>query len=178
MAQDERSALIFAVPLDPHYGGRMPEEWCRTSGAQNLSGWSEFLPGHFVVADFVSLASSCRTKLAHSIAPPLQRKPASLGFALGAAFGGLFGWKIAAGTVPLLRLALPNQRSRCKICRRGGPMWPPASLPPSRGKVPPKGADEGDHRELPGSFVGAAHWAARPRRSYGIRSRVSLRPIK
>ena len=49
MAQDERSALIFAVPLDPHYGGRMPEEWCRTSGAQNLSGWSEFLPGHWAL---------------------------------------------------------------------------------------------------------------------------------
>ena len=63
-----------------------------------------FLPGHFVVADFVSLASSCRTKLAHSIAPPLQRKPASLGFALGAAFGGLFGWKISAGAGPLVRL--------------------------------------------------------------------------
>ena len=36
-------------------------------------------------------------------------------------------------------------------------MWPPASLPPVRGTVPPKGAEEGDYRELPGSFVGAAH---------------------
>ena len=46
MAQDERSALIFAVPLDPHYGGRMPVGWYRTSGAQNLSGYPRFLPGH------------------------------------------------------------------------------------------------------------------------------------
>ena len=71
-----------------------------------------------------------------SLAPPLQRKPAALGFALGAAFGGLFGWKIAAGAVPLLRLALPNQRSGAVSRRRGGPMWPPASLPPSRGPIP------------------------------------------
>ena len=34
-----------------------------------------------------------RAKLAHSIAPPLQRKPATLGFALGAAFGGLLDGK-------------------------------------------------------------------------------------
>ena len=90
------------------------------SGAQNLSGGSQFPPGHFVVADFVSLASSCRAKLAHSIAPPLQRKPASLGFALGAAFGGLFGWKIGAGAVQLLGLALLSQRYRCIYRCRGG----------------------------------------------------------
>ena len=141
-AQDERSALIFAHPTPsdpsghlpltggvcpgPHYGGRVPESQQKISGAQNLSGWSKFLPGHFVVADFVSLASSCRTKLAHSIAPPLQRKPTSLGFALGAAFGGLFGWKIAAAVVQLLRLALPNQRSRSGFRRRGGCPHPPA----------------------------------------------------
>ena len=65
--------------------------------------------GAFVVADFVSLASPDWAKLAHSIAPPLQRKPAALGFALGAACGGLFGWKIAAGAAPHPRLALPNQ---------------------------------------------------------------------
>ena len=69
--------------------------------------------GAFVVADFVSLASPDWAKLDHSIAPPLQRKPAALGFALGAACGGLFGWKIAAGAAPQPRLALPNQRSRC-----------------------------------------------------------------
>ena len=39
--------------------------------------------------------------------------------------------KIAAGTVPLLRLALPNQRSRSVFRRRGGPMWPPAHAGPT-----------------------------------------------
>ena len=38
---------------------------------------------------------------------------------------------------------MPSQRPETVFCRRGGPTWPPASLPPSRGKVPPKGADEG-----------------------------------
>ena len=56
--------------------------------------------------------------LIHSAAPPLQTKPAALGFALGAAFGGLFGWKISAGAGPLVRLALPNQRSRSVFRRR------------------------------------------------------------
>ena len=69
---------------------------------------------------------------------------------------------MATGAVPLLRLGLLSQRYWCWIRRRGGSMWPPAypipkeflenrrggyqppeSLPPSRGKVPPKGADEG-----------------------------------
>ena len=51
-------------------------------------------------------------------------------------------------------------------------MWPPASLPPFRGKVPPKGADEGDYRELPGSFVGAAH-LGRPQASPPSRGKVA-----
>ena len=50
MAQDERSALIFAVPLDPHYGGRVPVRMSKISGAQNLSGWSKFPPGHWALA--------------------------------------------------------------------------------------------------------------------------------
>ena len=80
----------------------------RISGAQNLSGHlnSSRATGPFVVADFVSLASPYRTKLAHFSAPPLQRKPAALGFALEAAFGGLLGWKISNGPVLQLRLAL------------------------------------------------------------------------
>ena len=36
--------------------------------------------------------------------------------------------KIEACAVPQLRLAFPNQRSRCWIRRRDGPMWPPAPL--------------------------------------------------
>ena len=99
----------YSPPLDPIYGG-YPLGWAKISGAQNLSGFSQFLPGHFVVADSVSLASPDWAKLAHSIAPPLQRKPASLGFALGAAFGGLFEWKIIANAVPQLRLGLPSRR--------------------------------------------------------------------
>ena len=36
-AQNERSALIFAFPPVPHYGGRSPGRLCIISGAQNLS---------------------------------------------------------------------------------------------------------------------------------------------
>ena len=83
----------------------------RISGAQNLSGHlnSSRATVPFVVADFVSLASPYRTKLAHFIAPPLQRKPAALGFALGAAFGGLLEGKITNGAVPRLRLVWPSR---------------------------------------------------------------------
>ncbi len=35
--------------------------------------------------------------------------------------------KIRTGAVKGVRLALPNQRSRYDFCRRGGPMWPPAT---------------------------------------------------
>ena len=100
-----------------------------------MSGFSQFLPGHFVVADSVSLASPDWAKLAHSIVPPLQRKPASLGFALGAAFGGLLGWKISNGSVLQLRLALTGQRFWSVFRCRGG-YQPPESLLPSREKVP------------------------------------------
>ena len=140
-AQDERFALIFAAP-GPHLRG-YPLGWAKISGAQNLSGFSQFLPGHFVVADSVSLASPDWAKLAHSIAPPLQRKPASLGFALGAAFGGLLGWKISNGSVLQLRLALTSQRFWSVFRCRGG-YQPPVSLLPSREKVPSVcEADEG-----------------------------------
>ena len=124
----------YSPPLDPIYGG-YPLGWAKISGAQNLSGFSQFLPGHFVVADSVSLASPDWAKLAHSIAPPLQRKPASLGFALGAAFGGLLGWKISNGSVLQLRLALTSQRFWSVFRCRGG-YQPPESLLPSREKVP------------------------------------------
>ena len=128
---------IFALPPDPVYGGRVPVGFCNISGAQNLSGFYRFIPGHFVVADFVSLASPYRTKLAHSIAPPLQRKPALLGFALGAAFGGLFGWKIIVSAVLQLRLNLPSRR-RLVLSRRARPpgraayICGPASVRPLR----------------------------------------------
>ena len=72
--------LLVALPPGPHYGG-------------SPLGLVRIVPARIVVADYVSLASSCRTKLAHYIAPPLQRKPTSLGFALGAAYGGLLSEK-------------------------------------------------------------------------------------
>ena len=88
------------------------------------------------VADFISLASPGRAKLAHSIAPPLQLKPASLGFALGAACGGhcgrigapptctlCHGWSEPGAAVKPYRPKLP--------CRDGSPD-PPASSPPQR----------------------------------------------
>ena len=79
-------------------------------------------------------------------------------------------WKIGAGAVPLPRLALPSRCSRCWAVGRGlldaprmragqcpaptikkdgfrihvGAAISRPSLPPSRGKVPPKRADEGD----------------------------------
>jgi len=168
----------YSPPLDPIYGG-YPLGWAKISGAQNLSGFSQFLPGHFVVADSVSLASPDWAKLAHSIAPPLQRKPASLGFALGAAFGGLLGWKISNGSVLQLRLALTSQRFWSVFRCRGG-YQPPESLLPSREKVPSVcEADEGGAgmakapqragqcpaptkgQETYAYAVGAAHWAAR-----------------
>src|SRR5699024_9694727 len=36
-AQNERFALIFALPPVPHYEGRMTDRLCVISGAQNLS---------------------------------------------------------------------------------------------------------------------------------------------
>ena len=67
MAQDERSALIFALPLEPHYGGRIPVRGSKISGAQNLSGGPRVLPGHralglqkLQVQRFHSRACLCR----------------------------------------------------------------------------------------------------------------------
>ena len=33
----------------PHYGGRVPVRSCNISGAQNLSGFPRFLPGHWAL---------------------------------------------------------------------------------------------------------------------------------
>ena len=40
---------IFALPPDPVYGGRVPVGFCNISGAQNLSGFPRFLPGHWAL---------------------------------------------------------------------------------------------------------------------------------
>ena len=37
-------------PPVPRYGGRVPVKNCKISGAQNLSGWSKFPPGHWALA--------------------------------------------------------------------------------------------------------------------------------
>ena len=37
-------------PPDSHYGGRTPAGFYGTSDAQNLSGWSKFLPAHWGLA--------------------------------------------------------------------------------------------------------------------------------
>ena len=95
-AQDGHFVSIFAHPTPsdpsghlpltggvgpgPHYGGRVPESQQKISGAQNLSGWSKFLPGHFVVADFVSLASpgSGKARSLHRSSSPTQTRCAGL----------------------------------------------------------------------------------------------------
>ena len=57
-------------PLSPAplYEGRVPVRSCNSFGAQNLSGWSEFLPGHWALSSpklqrlrFHNCAWRCRT---------------------------------------------------------------------------------------------------------------------
>ena len=83
---------VLAPFPDPFYGGHQLGRLVRhRKGAGSLADWLFLVfRCRFVVADFVSLASPWRAKLTHCIAPPLQREPAALGFALGAPFGGLF----------------------------------------------------------------------------------------
>ena len=40
---------IFALPPVPHYGGRVLVRLCNVSGAQNLSGFLRFIPGHWAL---------------------------------------------------------------------------------------------------------------------------------
>ena len=77
---------------------------------------SRATPRPLGVADFISLASPGRAKLAHSIAPPLQRKPASLGFALGAACGGL------KALLPSAKF--PARKIRLRVLIPSGPLGP------------------------------------------------------
>ena len=147
-AQDGHFVSIFAYPTPsvasrhlPLTGGVGPRSpitgvtpWVRQSisGAQNLSSNlnSRRPTGAFVVADFVSLASPDWAKLAHSIAPPLQRKPAALGFALGPPAAAYLGGK----------LRLVRFQSRAWLCRAGGgrsvvggPVW---DRPLQKGRTP------------------------------------------
>ncbi len=62
-------------PLSPAplYEGRVPVRSCNSFGAQNLSGWSEFLPGHWALSSpklqrlrFHTCAWRCRTNASGS----------------------------------------------------------------------------------------------------------------
>ena len=104
-------ALIFALPPVPHYGGYplgRAEHFRRTK-----SEWqSKFPPGHFVVADFVSLASPGpgKARSLHRSSSPTQTRYA--GLCVGGRLRRPVGRKISNGAVPQLRLGLPNQCSR------------------------------------------------------------------
>ena len=112
-AQDERFALIFALPRTP-FTGAPPEKFSRSSGAQNLSGWSEFPPGHWALA--LQKLPLLRFRLC------AWRCPAN---ALGANPGG-----------PVWDRPLRRCETVFVIRRRGGSQARPlSSLPPQRGKV-------------------------------------------
>ena len=48
-AQMSADALIFAFPRTPFYGGRTTVSRCWISGAQNLSDFYRFIPGHWAL---------------------------------------------------------------------------------------------------------------------------------
>ena len=52
---------------------------------------------------------------ARSLAPPLQRKPTPLGFALGAAFGGLYNIRVRGLGISLLGSPLLRWGSSCAV---------------------------------------------------------------
>ena len=124
-------------------GGRSPGRLCVISGAQNLSGGiNSFRPTSSSRIPYPSLRPD-RAKLAHSIAPPLQRKPAALGFALGAAFGGLLGGKLQP--VRVHGCAWLRRANGTGAVSAAGATLADARKPsPCQGEGAPKGADEGD----------------------------------
>ena len=141
---------MTAYPRSPHYGGYplgQAENFRRAK-----SEWrSKFPPGHWALrrrkvrsTPFPPNGENC----ARSLAPPLQRKPASLGFALGAAFGGLLG-----GKLPLVRFL-----RRAWFCRANmpGSTHGIPHLPPS-GAPSPKGEGFGRPIPLP-SPLGEGGW--------------------
>ena len=129
----ELRSPMTAYPRSP-ITGVIPWARQKISGAQNLSDTLKFPPGHWALrrrkvrsTPFPPNGENC----ARSLAPPLQRKPATLGFALGAAFGGLLG-----GKLPLVRF-----RRRAWVCRanmpgstHGIPHLPPSGAPSPKGE--------------------------------------------
>ena len=156
-AQDGRSAPIFAHPLDPRCGSyplniaqpfrRVKSEW-----------QSKFPPGHFVVADFVSLASPGpgKARSLHRSSSPTQTRYA--GLCVGGRLRRPVGRKISNGAVQKLRLALPSQRYRPVPAVGAAFGRPRAGLGPAPTERP---------ESFP-YFVGAAHGAARERPDGGI----------
>ena len=106
-AQNGHFVSIFALPPDPHYGGRVLVRFCKISGAQNLSGWSKFPPGHRALAS-----------------PKLQAVRFQFRAWLCRAGDS---WSVIGG--PVWDRPLCKKRTRLFICRRGGCPHPPARVP-------------------------------------------------
>ena len=106
-AQDGRSAPIFAHPLDPRCGG-YPLNIAQPFRRAKSERQSKFPPGHFVVADFVSLASPGPGK-----ARSLHRS-------------------ISAPRAALRAVALRNARLRASVLSNANPLrWALRWGPPS-----------------------------------------------
>ena len=110
-AQDGRSAPIFAHPLDPRCGS-YPLNIAQPFRRAKSERQSKFPPGHFVVADFVSLASPGpgKARSLHRSSSPTQTRYA--GLCVGGRLRRPVGRKISNGAVQKLRLALTSQRYR------------------------------------------------------------------
>ena len=119
---------------------------------------SKFPPGHFVVADFVSLASPGpgKARSLHRSSSPTQTRYA--GLCVGGRLRRPVGRKISNGAVQKLRLALTSQRYRPVPAVGAAFGRPRAGLGPAPTERP---------ESFP-YFVGAAHGAARERPDGGI----------
>ena len=146
------------LPPVPHYGGRIPVRSCNSSGAQNLSGWSEFPPGHwalgkqkFQVPRLHSCAWVCRADGTGSVD---GGRPKGLPYPNPEKF--LRTVRAAPCGRPRAGLGPAPTRGRNSFCiRRRGGYQPPASLLPPREKVPSVcEADEGGLRNGRSSSAG------------------------
>jgi len=136
------------------------------SGAQNLSGWPKFPPGHWALAvqklpllRFHNCAWPCRagggwcwvvgrglldapcTSAGRPVSGPYEKKGRLWCLPAGAAISRLKAFSLLGRRCRAYARRMRGQ-DLPRFCR--GAISRPQSLPPSRGKVPPKGADEGD----------------------------------
>ncbi len=162
-AQDERFALIFALPPVPHYEGRSTGKSSRISGAQNLSGFYRFIPGHWALAlqklmlvRFHLCAWLCRANAA--------------GANLGGRPKGLPYTDLEGFLNPRRGGACPSRRplARSVIPCRGGHMGPPAS----HASTTSVGSDDPARR----STHGRAVVRAAPMEERGQRLRIRRSP--